>query len=87
VLSAGGALRIDAQGVSVGALERLWWGVRSYNYHAPYSLSVGVFVEARQFPGPQGDFDVVAGADLDLQVFALPWLMLYTWIFKRDPGR
>jgi hypothetical protein len=87
VLSAGGALRIDATGVAPGALERLWWGARSYNYQSAYTLAAGIFVEARQFITESHTIDVVGGADVDLELIALPFIALYTWIFRRDPGR
>ncbi len=85
VVSAGGALRVDAAGVSGGPLERVWWGVRSFNYHTPYVLSGGLFAEARQLAiGANAGWDMVFGIDADLELLAIPWMALYTWAFRRD---
>lgn len=86
VLSAGPVACVDPLGFSLGALERIWWGARSYNYHASYVLSGGLFFEARQFTAPSGGLDLLAGADIDLEILAIPWIALYTWLFRRDAG-
>jgi len=76
VASIAAVVRGDANGVNVGALERVWIGARSYNYHSIYTLSVGVFIEGRQFPSStMAPFDLVMGVDLDLELFALPVIL------------
>jgi hypothetical protein len=87
VLSAGGAMRFDAAGFAPGVVERLFFGARSYNYQFAYTLAVGLFVESRQFVEPSHTVDVIGGIDVDLEVFVIPFVALYTWIFRRDPGR
>jgi hypothetical protein len=85
VISAGGAVRYDASGVAFGPLERIEWGPRSYNYNTPYVLSGGLFAESRQFVvGGNAGYDVVFGVDGDLELLAIPWFALYTWIFRTD---
>lgn len=83
VISAGGVLRVDGMGVAGGVLERLWFGARSYNYHSVYALAIGVFVESRQFFDQGGTVDVVGGVDLDLEVFAIPLMALWSLMFRR----
>jgi hypothetical protein len=85
VLSAGGAGRYDAMGLSGAALERVEFGPRSYNYQFAYVLSGGLFAEARQWiVGANGGYDFVFGIDADLELMAIPFIMLYTWIARTD---
>lgn len=86
VVSAGAALRIDAAGVTAGPLERIWLGARSYNYHTPYVLSGGLFAEGRQLflGGNDVGWDMIFGVDADLELLAIPWIMLYTWVARTD---
>ena len=85
VVSAGGALRIDSVGVAGGPLERVWFGARSYNFQTPYVFSGGAFVEGRQFvAGANSGWDVIFGFDGDLEILAIPWIALYTWIARTD---
>lgn len=88
VLGVGTALRIDPVGLSVGPLERLWWGARSYNFHTSYVLSGGVFAEGRQLAfGANAGWDLVFGLDADLELLAIPFMALYTWVFRTDHRR
>jgi len=80
VVSAAAVLDFAAATDRLGGLARLWWGTRSYNYHSAYGLTAGVWVEARYFPAIQGAGDVIAGIDIDLEVFSLGWILLYNWI-------
>lgn len=79
VLSAGGALDLLRDPIAPGAFGRVWWGSRSLNYHASYGMAVGLWVEARYFPGDQRA-DVIAGLDADLGFITLPLVALYEWI-------
>jgi hypothetical protein len=77
VVSAGAVTRWDAQGVfSAGALERFWWGIRSYNFQGPYGYAVGAFVEVREFGDPAHTLDFIAGIDVDLEFLAIPFIGL-----------
>ena len=82
VLSVGGVGRYDSTGLAFGAIERLWWGARSYNYHSTYVLSAGFFVESRQFADPDRTVDIIAGVDVDLEIVVIPYLLLYNWLFR-----
>ena len=82
VLSAGGALDVSPASPRAGVLARLWWGGRSYNYHSVYGLTVGLWAEARYFPDARSTADLVGGVDIDLEVFALPFILLYNWVAR-----
>jgi hypothetical protein len=78
--------------VSVGALERhapgLGWnpgiestlfiGSRSYNFDSVYSICAGGFLQGRYGVGDSRQADIILGAQIDLEVFALPFIALYT---------
>jgi hypothetical protein len=78
--------------LSVGALERhapgLGWnpglestvflGSRSYNFDSAYSLCAGGFLQGRYGVGDSKQADIILGAQIDLEVFALPFIALYT---------
>ena len=80
VVSLGGAVDFTASPARPAVLARLWWGTRSYNYHSPYGLAIGVWVEARRFFDDAQTTDVVGGVDIDLEVFALPIAFLVGWL-------
>jgi hypothetical protein len=73
----------DGTSWAPGASGRLFWGVRSHNYHGVYALSIGLWVEGRHFFDPQGTTDIAAGIDVDLQVLAIPFVALYVELFRR----
>jgi len=77
------ALRWDGATWAPGASGRLFWGARSHNYHSVYTLALGVWAEARHWFDPRGTTDVAAGIDIDLQVFAIPFVALYVELFRR----
>ena len=84
VLSVGGAVDLTAPS-RAGVLGRLWWGSRSYNYHFAYGLTVGVWVEGRYLPAHGNGTDtadLIAGADFDLEVFSLPFILFYNWVAR-----
>jgi hypothetical protein len=83
VFTPSAALRWDGASVAPGVSGRLFWGVRSHNYHSVYALSMGFWVEARHFFGAQQSTDVAAGVDVDLQLLAMPFLALYVELFRR----
>ena len=83
VLTPAFALRWDGASWAPGASGRLYWGVRSHNYHGSYALAIGLWVEGRRFFDPQSTTDIAAGIDLDLQLIASPFVALYTELFRR----
>jgi hypothetical protein len=83
VLTPSFAVRWDGTSWAPGASGRLWWGVRSHNYHGVYALSIGLWVEGRRFFDPQNTTDIAAGVDIDLQALAIPFIALYVELFRR----
>lgn len=83
VLTPSFALRWDGASFAPGASGRLFWGIRSHNYHGVYALSFGLWAEARHFFGVQNSTDVAAGIDVDLQLLAMPFVALYVELFRR----
>lgn len=83
VLTPAFAMRWDGATWAPGVSGRLFWGVRSHNYHGVYALSIGLWAEARHFFDPQGTTDIAAGIDIDMQVFAIPFVALYVELFRR----
>lgn len=77
VLSGGGFARTSRFGWEPGASATLFWGSRSYNYHSNYCLGVGLFAEGRYGFGDGRQADAIAGIQLDLAYFAMPFVFLY----------
>ena len=78
VLSAGlHARAFENNGWEPGMHARLWVGSRSFNFHSPYGLAAGLFVEGRYGLGDGQQADILGGAEIDLEIFALPFVLLY----------
>lgn len=78
VFAAGAFERDDSvHGWSPGVLGAVLWGPHSYNFEGPYALSGGLFVEVRHTLGAFADDGIVAGAIIDLSLFAYPFLFAY----------
>jgi hypothetical protein len=77
VLSVGAHARAYEGGWEPGVHARLWLGSRSYNFRSIYGLAAGVFVEGRWGLGDGQQADILGGAQIDLEVFALPFVLLY----------
>jgi hypothetical protein len=83
ILSAGAAARHTSEtGWEPGLTSALFFGSRGYNYHSWYGLTVGLFVQGRYSLGPSHDADVIGGLELDLSVFAFPFLFAYGALHK-----
>ncbi len=78
LLSAGGFARDgDGQGWRPGVEGTLLVGPRSYNFHSWYGLAGGLFVQTRWLPESPSTFDVVIGAQVDVEILALPFV--FAW--------
>jgi hypothetical protein len=78
VLSAGlHARAFENNGWEPGMHARLWMGSRSYNFQSLYGLAVGLFVEGRYGLGDGQQADILGGAEIDFEIFALPFVLLY----------
>ncbi len=84
VLSAGMHARAFEGGWEPGVHARLWMGSRSVNFNSIYGLAVGLFVEGRWGLGDGQQADVLGGAQVDLEVFALPFVLLYNALRSRS---
>ncbi len=82
VLSGGGFARKSALGWNPGTTATIFWGSRSYNYHAAYALGVGLFVQGRYGFGDTRQADAIAGVQLDLEYLALPFVFAYEAITR-----
>ena len=55
----------------------IWMGSRSYNFDSVYGLAAGLFVEGRWGLGDGQQADILGGVQADLEIFALPFVLLY----------
>jgi hypothetical protein len=76
VFSAGGFARTSRFGWEPGLAGTVFWGARSFNYHGPYGLGVGLFAQGRYGLGDGKQADAIAGLQVDLAYFALPFVFL-----------
>lgn len=78
VASVGGFGRVgdDDFGLDPGFAGALFWGSRSYNFHANYVLAAGLLVGYRQTFGQSQESTLLVAAQVDLAVLALPVIML-----------
>jgi hypothetical protein len=78
VLSGGAYGRAtSAYGFEPGITGQLFWGSRSYNYHASYIMSAGLLAQFRYGLGDARETAIVVGAQLDLEVLSLPFVFLF----------
>jgi hypothetical protein len=76
VPSTGTAYRLEP-----GVAASIFWGSRSYNFHANYVMSAGLLAQLRYGLGPSGETSIIVGAQLDLVAISLPFQMLY-WAIR-----
>jgi hypothetical protein len=87
-LSAGGFAAHDAGlGWYPGIAGELFWGSHGYNYESAYALSAGLFAGARYGLEPSHDVTILVGARLDLEIIALPFILLWNAARGGDPAR
>lgn len=78
VVSAGPYARTTGSGHwEPGLSGDLFWGSRSYNYHAAYGLTAGLGLQGFYGLGASKEVILVAAARLDLELVALPFLLLF----------
>ncbi|MDI3291078.1 hypothetical protein [Polyangium sp. 15x6] len=81
VVSVGGYGRYaPMQGLEPGVAGALFWGTRSYNFHASYVIAAGLLAQFRYGLGPSRETSIVVGAQLDLVALSLPFQILYNAI-------
>jgi hypothetical protein len=94
VLSVGGYGRA-AQGTSPlaagsvalepGLAAELFFGSRSYNFHAPYVMSAGLLGQMRYGLGPSRETSIVVGAQVDFTILSLPFVFLINAVRGGSP--
>lgn len=82
LFSGGGFARTSRFGWEPGLAGTVFWGSRSFNYHAPYSLGLGLFVQGRYGLGDGRQADALLGVQIDLEYLALPFLFAYEAITR-----
>jgi hypothetical protein len=88
VLSAGAyAGHHSPWGWEPGLAGELFWGTHSYNYHSLYSLSAGLFAGGRYALGNSKEVTLIAGARVDLELIAIPFMLIWSAIRGPDPTR
>ena len=88
VLSAGAyASRREPWGWEPGLAGELFWGSRGYNYHSVYAMSAGLFAGVRYALGESKNVVLLAGARVDLELLAIPFLFLWGTVRGSNPTR
>jgi hypothetical protein len=86
--SAGGYARHSAEhSFEPGLAAEIFWGSHGYNYDSIYAMSAGLFLGTRYGLGDAREVSVLAGARLDLEIVALPFIILWQAIRGSDPAR
>ncbi|MGH7272339.1 MAG: hypothetical protein ACREJ3_18070, partial [Polyangiaceae bacterium] len=81
VLSAGPFWRNgEGRSWAPGLESTVFFGSRSYNFHSPYGLAIGVFTQTRWLPSSPGAADVVVGVQIDGELLILPDLLILSWM-------
>jgi len=76
VVSGGFYGRRDDGTTHPGGFASLYWGTRSYNHHGSYIMTGGMLLEVRRTSGADGERAILVAANVDLQAFLLPAMML-----------
>jgi hypothetical protein len=86
VISAGGyAGRSPTWGWEPGLAANIFWGSHGYNYHSMYALTAGLFVDGRYALGESRQVSLLAGARIDCELIAIPFLLAYEAIRGGNP--
>jgi hypothetical protein len=78
VLSGGAYARRgdDDFGFEPGVTGQVFWGSRSYNFHANYVMAAGLVGQLRMGLGDSRETSIVIAAHLDLAAMSLPFIFL-----------
>ncbi len=69
--------RAPSFGWQPGAEATVFAGTRSHNFTSWYGLAAGLFVQGRYGFGDAKQADLIAGAQIDLSLFAYPFVLAY----------
>lgn len=78
VVSAGayGRQATGGYGLEPGIAGELFFGSRSFNFHAPYVMTAGLIGQMRYGLGPSRETSIIVGAQLDFAILTLPFVFL-----------
>jgi hypothetical protein len=62
--------------VEPGLAGAVFFGSRSYNFHANYVMAAGIIGQMRYGLGPSKETSIIVGAQIDLVILSLPVLFL-----------
>ena len=87
VLSVGGYGRAATGGFGLepGLAAELFFGSRSYNFHAPYVMTAGLIGQMRYGLGPSRETSIVVGAQIDFAILSLPFVFLINAVRGGSP--
>ena len=66
----------DGHGLEPGVTGQLFWGSRSYNFHANYVMAFGLLGQLRWGLGDSRETAVVVAAQIDIPALSLPFIFL-----------
>ncbi len=70
-------LAMEGNGWSPGIGSTLFIGSRNYNFHSVYGLTAGLVLGMQRRFGDHAETTWIAAAQIDLQLLAMPFLLLY----------
>lgn len=78
VLSAGayGRAATGGFGLEPGLTGQVFFGSRSFNFHAPYVMTAGLTGQMRYGLGPSKETSIVIAAQVDFAILTLPFVFL-----------
>jgi hypothetical protein len=68
-----------------GLAAELFFGSRSYNFHAPYVMTAGLIGQMRYGLGSSRETSIVVGAQVDFAILSLPFVFLINAIRGGSP--
>jgi hypothetical protein len=77
IVSGGPFVRASKWGAEGGLAGELFVGSRSFNFHSAYGFAIGGFAQIRAGFGPGNQLDVLGGLQIDLELLALPFVLLW----------
>jgi hypothetical protein len=63
-------------GLEPGLAGEIFFGSRSYNFHAPYVMTAGLIGQVRYGLGASRETSIVVGAQVDVAILSLPFVLL-----------
>lgn len=80
IFGGGYARNTERFGWEPGLAASIFWGSRSYNYHASYGLAAGLLLQGRYGLGDSRETAIILGAQVDLALVSLPFVLAYNAI-------